>query len=208
MVVTVPPSPGGTVQLRVTRAGETSAPLSYSFGTPSISQLTPASAPTAGGVQLTVTGNNFGDTTQTTVSVGGRICSGVAGGHTTVRCTLPAGEGVNQPVVVNVAGNTTSSTLSYTAPTLTGVTPSTLPAGGGTLTLSGNNFGLTPVVTIGAAACPVTQSGHSLVLCTAPAGAGQQAVRLNAAGQLSNTLTVAYDSGAGGGWWRHCDGRR
>jgi len=144
-------------------------------------------------VPLTLTGTNFGTGSATTITLGGAACTSVASTHDRLTCTLPPGEGTAQAIVVSVASASASTSYDYAAPVLTGLSPAQLPAAGGaTLTLAGSNFGLTPSVTVGGAACPVTARTHQQVTCTSPAGVATQAVVLTVGGQASGSLSVNY----------------
>jgi hypothetical protein len=191
VTVTLPPGAGGTVPVALTRSGET-ASSTYTYGAPHLTALSPSSGPTAGGVRLTLTGSNFGDGTATTVTLGGAACPGVVSTHAQLTCTLPEGQGTAQAVVVTVAGVSATGSYDYGAPVLTSLTPTQLPAGGGTLQVSGSNFGLTPTVTVGGNACVLGAHDDQQVTCTAPPGTGTQPVVVTVGGQVSGSLPVNY----------------
>jgi hypothetical protein len=77
--------------------------------------------PTAGGVQLTLTGSHFLDPVE--VSIGGKLCtSPVPTGHTSIVCALEEGTGSNLEVLVrNLLSSYTSTLLALTfaAPEIT-----------------------------------------------------------------------------------------
>ena len=168
------------------------SPADFDYDPPVITSITPASGPSAGGIAVQIRGLNF--STGGDVTVGGRTCPSTAWSNIAVTCTLPAGEGTNQPVVVSVDGQSAPGVnFSYMAPEITSFNPASLPtAGGGPLQINGVNFGLTPTVTVADKPCPVQTSTHTQILCTAPAGEGTASVVLNSGGQTSNTARIAF----------------
>lgn len=187
---TLPAGQGTGHPVQVTVAGQSSNTVSYDYGPPSISSLTPSSGPTAGGTALTLVGENFG-VTGGSVTVGGQSCPITSQGHTLVMCTAPSGTGTNQLVTLTVDGRSTtaSQTYSYAAPTLTSLTPTSGPTAGGiTLTLSGSSFGASgATVQVGGAACPVTAQTQTSLECTLPEGQGvSRPVVVTVDGQSSN----------------------
>lgn len=115
--------------------------------------------PTAGGTTITIHGQDFpSDNATVIVRVGSQICTITAfGGTSSLQCSLPAGVGANQPVVVQ-SGKLFSQAqllLSYAPPTLSTITSASCTSNSGqtalsscpragnvTVTLSGSNFGL------------------------------------------------------------------
>ncbi len=82
-----------------------------------------AGCSTAGGEFLTIVGTDYGPSAAgVVVTVGGLPCAGVAmiTPHTRLGCTLPAGSGFDQEVVVTVAGrpSSPSGSLSYFGPSI------------------------------------------------------------------------------------------
>lgn len=79
------------------------------------------------------------------------------------------------------AGNQLSGTVtySYNGPAITSVSPLNGPtAGGFSITITGTSFGTSPTVTLGSQPCTITNSTHTSIVCTAPAGEGDAAVRV------------------------------
>lgn len=163
---------------------------------PTIASLTPSSGPLAGGNEITVSGVSLAGVTQ--VSVGGNPATGiVVVSDEQLRARVPAG--VAGPVDVTVAGSLGSSTLYggyiYAAPapppTVSSVTPSQGPAGGGTpVVILGTNFVSVIDVSIGgqpatdvrrvsntqiAAVTPVGLAGPASVVVTTGSGSGELA---------------------------------
>ena len=123
-------------------------PASTTTPTPTITGVSPASGSTSGGTAITVTGTNFAS--GATVRVGGNAASGVTFvSATQLRATTPAGSaGARDVQVTNPSGRSatrtgafTYTTSSTTTLTVTGVSPSSGPKGGGTvITVTGSGF--------------------------------------------------------------------
>ena len=142
------------------------------------------------GAWITVTGSNFGPTASiTSLTIGGVEClyPYVTTADSKVMCLFGAGAGANYDVVFTIDSQTVtggSDAFSYSAPTVTSST-STSYFGGGTITITGTNFGPkigdtdkklptgdpTVSVTIAGNACtsPVVTVAHTEMTCTAPA---------------------------------------
>lgn len=156
-------------------------------------------APTRGGTNLTLSGSNLG-VSGAAVLVNGAACPVLSQAHAEIVCALPEGVGTDRLIQVTVGGQSqTGSTLlfSYDAPVVDAVSPaSAFTQGGVTLTVTGSNYGAdgsgTVSVSVGAADCPVTARNHTAVLCTLPAGSGEEVVRVTVSGQQSNTAAFSY----------------
>lgn len=170
--------PAGTGASRVIRVmdlgGGASQPYPFGYEPPTITDITASTFPTAGGTTITIDGTNFGEGAGgQRVTVGVTPCQGVAlSTPFTLECRLPPGGGTNVPVDVLVDGQLSApSSLSYDPPVITEVTPTHMPAaGGGLITIRGENFGLSSTVTVGASPCPVAQQSHTQVECSLPPG--------------------------------------
>ncbi len=117
--------------------------------------LTPASG--LRGSSVTINAYGFAPTHALTVTFGGTpvtVTGGTTDGHgaATMTFTVPAGAATgSNNVVVSDTTNTASATYSVTsAPTITTVSPSTLPHGGAvtSVTVNGTDFVATPTVTV------------------------------------------------------------
>jgi large repetitive protein len=191
---TIPAGQGVNAQVTVILNGQSSSQMAYfDYDGPMIMSLTPTSSDTNGGVQLTVSGLNFG--TSGFVLIGGITCPTtiaptVVGSYEKVECLVPAGQGANLSVTVTVLAQTSAwpaasgiSGFSYNPPTLLSITPSTGGTAGGSLvTLSGTSFGLSGQVTIGGSTklCSnvVGQYLQTSLVCAIPSGAGRQLVSM------------------------------
>jgi YVTN family beta-propeller protein len=151
--LTVTASKGsGLVDVRVTTAGGTSAPQAgdrFYFGqAPSVSKISPASGPSAGGTTMTITGANF--TGATAVSFGGVAAKKftVKSATSIVAVTAKGNAGAAPVEVANPAGPSTPgnmATFSYLAPvtayvtTAAGLVPVSIATGkpGGAIKVTG-----------------------------------------------------------------------
>lgn len=202
MLCTVPAGMGQNLQINVTLYGQKSLPFvqTYSYDPPTLSTPVWAVAPTAGGANLTVNGNNFG--VSPVVTVGGFPCAVLYTNpaQSQLICSTPAGEGTVQ-IVVSANGQASTNTKSYTydAPTLIQqFAANRATAGGNPITIWGTNFGRNQTtgnvqVTIGNNACPVTQSNQTVIICTLPAGSGQsQAIVVTVATVPNGASSVTF----------------
>ena len=155
---------------------------------PTVTGVSPVSGPTAGGTVVTVTGTNFTGTP--TVTFGGTACSSVnRNSATSLTCTTNARvAGAVTVVVTNPDTQSASKANAYTylnpAPTVTGVSPTSGPAAGGTnVTVTGTGFTGTPTVSFGGSACnSVNRTSSTSLTCTTTA---------HAAGAVTVTVTNA-----------------
>lgn len=201
----LPPGSGANRPVRVIDdAGMPSAPYPFSYSSPQVTSVTAASAPTAGGTVITITGQNFGaDGVSRRVTINGSgACSApvTVVAHTSITCTLPPGAGANLPVDVEVDGQPSSldGSLSYDPPAITAVTPAHGPATGSIpLTIVGSNFSATAIVAVGGALCPVDVQTDSRIECDLPPatpGAPSSDVRVIAGGQASPPAAFSYQA--------------
>lgn len=127
-------------------AGTAAAAFTYDVSAPTIASVTPESGPITGGTSVTISGAGF--ETETAVTLGGVTCptSGTVT-PTSITCTTPAypqGAGPVELAASNGDGlNTTMAdafTFQASTPTLTSVSPTTIPSAGVRLTVSGEGF--------------------------------------------------------------------
>jgi hypothetical protein len=148
-----PASVPGTVDVTVTTAGGTSAPVTadaFSFiGVPTVTGISPDSGPISGGTEVTITGTNLA--TATVVMFGENAAPFTVDDDTSLTATAPASEAPDAVhVAVTTVGGTTVHTASdrftyvdVTGPvaTVAGVSPSSGPTSGGTtVTITGSGF--------------------------------------------------------------------
>ena len=154
---------------------------------PTVTGITPAAGPLAGGTAVTITGTNF--TGATSVTIGGAAATGVVVVNgTTITAVTPAGTAGAQNVAVTTPGGTGTGTGLFTymaPPTVTGIAPAAGPLAGGTaVTITGTNFtGATSVTIGGAAATGVVVVNATTITAVTPAGtAGAQNVAVTTPG--------------------------
>lgn len=193
----VAPAGQGTVTVTVVNAGGASNPAQYTYdaGVPVVTGISPGSAPTAGGMPVTITGSNLG--AGAAVTFGTAVAPVQSATFTQLVVASPAGEGTVPVVVRTNGGSSEPVSFTYAAPAITTITPANGPSAGGTpITISGANFGITPVVTFDGVVVPLVARSHSTIAAMVPAGeAGHVAqVQVTVAGQPSNTKEFTYDT--------------
>ncbi len=169
-----------------------------------ITSITPASGPVAGGTTVTILGTDlYSGNAGPAVEIGGRAAPRVswrsygAFGETEVIVTTPAGTAgpadvrvisdtyANMQFAIRAGGFTYVAPASATAPTITAVSPASGPTTGGTsVTLTGTNFtGATAVSFGGTAATSFTVNSATSITATTPArAAGAADVAVTAPG--------------------------
>ncbi len=157
---------------------------------PTIGGISPASGPTAGGTQVTISGANF--TGAIVVYFGGTAATSFkVNTDGSITAVSPAGTGTVDVKVVTPSGaNATTAADQFTyipAPTVTGVSPSTGPAAGGTtVNIIGTNFtGATAVDFENVAATNVVVNNDKSITAVSPAGTGSVDVRVSTASGTS-----------------------
>jgi uncharacterized protein YhjY with autotransporter beta-barrel domain len=164
---------------------------------PTITGVSPASGPTAGGTSVTITGTGF--TGVTALKFGANNGVGVTVvNSTTMTATSPAGSAGTVNVTVTATGGTsaTGAANQFTyipAPTVTSISPTAGPSAGGTsVTITGTGFTGATAVTFGAtAATGFTVNSATQITATAPSGvAGTVDVSVTTAGGTS-TISAA-----------------
>jgi formylglycine-generating enzyme required for sulfatase activity len=177
------------------------------FDAPFIAGVTPSSGLTTGGTPFTIVGANLGGTTQ--VRVGGTLATNVQViDSTRVQAVAPTGPVGAASVQVVTPSGTVSSAGVFTfippPPSLSQVTPSELPIGGGTtLVVIGTNFeGPVSVSVGGAAATNVQISTPTVLTAVAPAGmAGPKVVSVTTLGGTATLPNaVAYVTSVRPAW--------
>jgi hypothetical protein len=180
------PAPGVVAVSVSTERGTslTSAGDQYTYTTStaaSVSSLSPATGPAAGGTQVTLTGTGFTQTA--TVDFGSTPAASVTVSSTT-SITAVTPPHVPGPVTVSVttANGIASAEFTYTTgttPSVTALSPATGPVTGGTpVTITGTDFTNTATVSFGstAAASVTVNSATSITAVTPPHAAGSVTV--------------------------------
>ena len=195
---TAPEGSGAFQPLRVfDGSGTSSPPYALPYDAPEITNVSPSSAATRGGSTITINGHNFGASAVAREVKIRDDCVPCDLDGDGLRCTVPPGQGTNVPITMTVDGQRVIPWVawSYDPPSITGVTPKSVPAAGNTpITIAGTNFGLQASATVGGAPCPIDVQTHDRIECTAPAGTvtGPSAVRVIVAGQASNDGSLLY----------------
>ena len=171
----------GTVDVTVANPvgpSTTSSADLYTYGAPTVTGVSPTAGPTGGGNTVTVNGTGF--TTDSTVDFGpsnpgSSVSVNPAGTQLTV--TAPSGSGAVSVTVVTPAGTSATGPADkyvYGAPTVTGVSPTAGPTGGGnTVTITGTGFTTDSTVNFGSnPATGVVINNPTSITATAPAGTG------------------------------------
>ena len=146
---------------------------------PTVTGISPSSGPAAGGTSVTITGTGF--TGATVVDFGATPAMGLTVvNDTTITADSPAGTGTVNVSVIGPAGTSATSPadqFTYTvaaAATVTGISPASGPAAGGTLvTITGTGFTGASAVDFGTtAATGVTAVSATTITADSPAGTG------------------------------------
>ncbi|GGP22624.1 IPT/TIG domain-containing protein [Silvimonas iriomotensis] len=194
----VPAGTVGIVDVTVTNPGgtsSTSASDQYTYNTPAptVTSLSQTSGPVSGGNTIVITGTNFSSTTG--VQFGGTSASTFSAvSATSITVTVPAGAaGTVDVTVTTTSGTSTTGTADHytyvTAPTVSGISPTSGPtAGGTTVLLTGTNFSGASAVFFGGTSASFTVNSATQITATAPAGsAGTQHVTVTTPGGTSTT---------------------
>ncbi|KAJ4457268.1 putative phospholipase D [Paratrimastix pyriformis] len=198
--------PLGAADLVVTNPDGVSGTLlgAYTFqgAWPSLTAVSPAMGPLAGGQLVTVVGT--GMRAGARVTLGGAACTGVAlgSGTTSLTCTTPAGAAAGLVGVTLTNSDLTSATLAAAyayqgaVPTLGQVWPVSGPTSGATgLTLSGTGFRAGATVLLGSLPCTgLVVHNQTTITCTSPPGAEAKVnVTVANADLTSATLPQAFE---------------
>ncbi|NEW99898.1 transporter [Rhodopseudomonas sp. BR0G17] len=198
IVVPSPSGSAGTVHITVTNGVGTSATSSSDQFTyvapPTISSISPSSGSTAGGTAVTIGGTNLSGVTS--VTVGGASATLGTNTSTSISITTPAGTAGARDVIVTTAGGSVTSTGGFTyvsPPAVTGVSPTSGPATGGTsVTITGTNFSGATSVSFGSnsvASGSFTSSSSTQIVLPSPSGS---------AGTVHVTVTTPIGTSATG----------
>ncbi|MGW2326556.1 IPT/TIG domain-containing protein [Streptomyces sp. NPDC001700] len=204
-VTVTSPSGSGAVPVTVTTPGGTSNPLTFFYvGAPFKSGLSDSSGPLAGGNTVTITGTGL--STATSVAFGANNATPTVVSDSVITVAVPAGAAAGSVgVSVTTAGGSNNG-LSYTyvdVPTVTGFTPTSGPASGGTaVTITGTNLGTTQSVTFGGIAAPFSVVNSTTVSAVTPPTADGQpgpadVTVTNPAGSATGATPFQYLAGPG-----------
>ena len=193
------PAGSGAQSLFVQVGSLSSAPVTFTYDPPIISNIFPTSGPTSGGTTLTIFGQSFG--TSGIITIGGVVCPILPSTYTqaSIQCQLPVGQGANLPVVLSSGSlNSPPYFFSYAAPVISSLSPNTGPTSGNIpITITGNSFGSIGSVTIGGNVCILTGAGYTQtsIQCILPQGTGlNQAVLVNCSDQINAPVSFNYNA--------------
>jgi len=190
------PAKTGTVDVRVTTPGGTSATSAADqftyVSTPTVTSITPTAGPTSGGTTVVITGTILSGATS--VTFGATAATGfTVNSATQITATAPAGTGTVDVRISTVGGTSATSAADQftyvSTPTVTSITPTAGPTSGGTtVVITGTNLSGATAVTFGVtAATGFTVNSATQITATAPAGTGTVDVRITTIGGTSAT---------------------
>jgi hypothetical protein len=196
---TSPAGTSGNASVVVTTSGgaSTGSVLFKYIVVPSISAISPAAGPIAGGTSVTITGSGF--TGATKVKFGAtNAASFVVNTDSSITAVSPSETAGSVYVSVTTAGGTTATTAGalYTflaIPTVTAIAPTAGPLAGGTsVTITGTGFTSASGVSFGAVrAASVTYTSPTSLTAVSPAGtAGVVDVTVTTLGGTSAVSTA------------------
>ncbi len=206
-----PAGASGPASVTVTNPGPSSATATNAYTyvsgaapAPTISSISPASGPTAGGTTITITGTGFqvNGASQATVTIAGSAATSVQVlTATTIVCVTPAGPaGAQNVVVTNPDTQSATATGGFTyigpSPTITSLNPTSgTVLGGTTVTITGTNFATGATVLFGTNVGTVTSVTSMQILVISPAGSsiGPATVTVTNPGGGSGSLTNSYN---------------
>jgi IPT/TIG domain len=204
VTATSPAGVGGSkVDITVTGPGGTStvsASDQFTYG-PTVTGVSPATGPQAGGTTVTIRGAGFSGATAVTFGSVPATRFTVTSA-TVITATSPAGTPSSVAVTVTAPGGTsptsTADLFTYIAPppSVTGLTPSSGPAAGGTVvTLTGGSFtGATTVSFGGVPAATFAVSSATTITATAPAGTPTAVVAVTVTGPGGTSAVTTSDT--------------
>lgn len=195
-----PAHSAGTVNVTVTNTDTQTNTLTNAFTyqvAPTVSTVSPAVGPIAGGTSVTVTGTGF--QTSPSVSIGSVGCTVTASTSTSITCTTGArASGVVDVQVTNSDSQSGTKTDSFTyldAPTVSAISPAKGALGGGTtVTITGTNFYTGATVNIGGSSCTILSSSATSISCrTTSHAAGSVGVTVTNVDAQTDTLAGGYE---------------
>ncbi|HET6866414.1 MAG TPA: IPT/TIG domain-containing protein, partial [Solirubrobacteraceae bacterium] len=162
-------------------------------GQPTVTSVSPAAGPTAGGTTVTITGTSFASVTA--VDFGQSAAAGyTVKTDSTITATAPAGSAGTVDITVTTAGGTSARSAGdkftyIPAPAVASISPITGPASGGTsVKITGTGFTNATAVKFGvAAATSFTVDSATQISALAPSGTGTVDVTVTTPGGTSAT---------------------
>ena len=209
IMVKSPPGQG-TVEITVITPGGTGKAGEFSYHNPkahmvapAVSGVFPATGPAGGGTAVTISGSGLADATM--VSFGGSAGMITADSATQITVVSPPGSGTVDVAVTTPGGTSTAGMFTYKTsspappahPAVTGLSPSSGPAGGGTsVTISGSALGSASRVSFGGAAGTITADSGSRITVKSPPGKGAVTVTVTTPGGTATAGKFTYNAAA------------
>ena len=192
------PAGTGTVDVTVTTPAGTSATSAadqYNYYAPAaVNGLSPTSGPAVGGTTVTITGSVLYAASAVRFGTASAVYTVIS--NSKIVATAPAGTGTVDVRVTTPAGTSAAVTADkYTyvaAPAVSGLSPTSGPAVGGTkVTITGSVFSGASAVKFGTtAAASFSLSSASKIVATAPPGIGTVDVRVTTPAGTSAVVTA------------------
>ena len=175
-------------------------PSSPSSTLPAVTGTSPASGTTAGGTLVTITGTRLDG--PVTVMFGARAGTITVDLNAKIMVKSPPGQGTVEITVTTPAGTGKAGEFSYhspsahmAAPAVTGVSPATGPAAGGTLvTINGTNLADATMVSFGGVAGMISSDSGTQITVSSPPGNGTADVIVTTPGGTSTAGMFTYRS--------------
>lgn len=163
------------------------------IASPVVSGISMGSGPASGGTTVTITGTGFSGATQVRFGTNAAPSFSVVN-DTTIAVTSPPGSGAVSITVTTPSrgASNPSSTQFYYIPAVSGISPTSGPATGGTLVnITGTGFTSVTGVKFGGNTASYTFVSDTQITATAPAGSGVADVIITTAGGANQTSPVA-----------------
>jgi hypothetical protein len=167
---------------------------------PALSGMSPDRG--SAGITVVISGFSLGGSIGafgSSVSLGGVLCVVSQQSHTDISCEVPAGSGSVSVVVTVLGRNSNVLSFSYDPPVINNIQPqASLSTSGGTLVITGSNFGSTGSVLMGISQCVVQTANdytRTSITCQYPPGTGTNVVVLVLTGTMSSEpFFVSYSA--------------
>ncbi len=176
ITLTAPFHAAGTVSLAVVATtGTATSSFTYVPPPPTFSGISPNTGSAAGGTSVTITGTNLSGITA--VTFGGTAAASITQGNATFfTATTPAHAAGPVDVVITTAGGSATGTSAFTytsaAPTISSLSPTSGPTGGGySVAINGTNLAAATSVTFDGATAVFSVASNTQLIATAPAHA-------------------------------------
>jgi serine/threonine protein kinase len=200
------PAGKGTVEITVTTPAGTGKAGEFSYHSPSahmaaptVTGVSPASGPAAGGTLVAIHGTNLGDATM--VSFGGVAGMLSSDSGTQITVSSPPGNGTVDVIVTTPGGTSTAGMFTYRSttapppahPVVTGISPASGAAGGGTsVTITGSGLAGAGKVSFGGAAGTISADSATRITVKSPPGKGTVTVTVTTSGGTATAGKFSY----------------